>query len=456
MKEFLLNNTFSKLLNLNRISLVLLVLPYIVFNWYYLQYSPYSNITNSILLFIILITTELIFKILILNKPFVFATKLLVSFLIIFFYGFYFVNFIQDFILKQSGIIIRGRFLLIFLSIFISGLIFSKRIVSYYSLNIFFLINSSLIIISNNYVNHTDNKIESLESNYVKITNIEKNKPLILIILDEYQSPNDLFNIFKDSTVFEFSENLKRNKWNVRNSSFTYEISTIHSLSSLFNFNLSKNGKYSTAFVIDIGLEKLTKAAISDSLKKKNVFISNYGILDIGRSSALTKLYFYPKNFRELFLMNTILYHLGDNTGSFNFNEFKNNYYPTETHNKFLLNNLIDSINNIKQKNFFSYVHLYMPHAPLTYEPEFRKINNQNISSYYKFWNFTNYKITQLLNKLNKDNKFKIILTGDHGFRRDSRLNPHYTFTAFYGFEEKSLVNIKSIQDLGSLIYQSY
>jgi hypothetical protein len=61
-----------------------------------------------------------------------------------------------------------------------------------------------------------------------------------------------------------------------------------------------------------------------------------------------------------------------------------------------------------------------------------------------------------MLTTLIKENKFRIILTGDHGYRGDNRINPHYTFAAFYGFDQVSIDKIQSVQDLGSLIYGGF
>ena len=65
-------------------------------------------------------------------------------------------------------------------------------------------------------------------------------------------------------------------------------------------------------------------------------------------------------------------------------------------------------------------------------------------------------KLLALLTELTKDNRYNIILTGDHGFRRMKEVPPNYTFTAFYGFDSSQLTNLKSVQDIGSLINASY
>ena len=58
-----------------------------------------------------------------------------------------------------------------------------------------------------------------------------------------------------------------------------------------------------------------------------------------------------------------------------------------------------------------------------------------------------------LLDSINKQGDYRIILTGDHGYRRNEhKENYHYSFTAFKGFDSTSLKQIESIQDIGLLI----
>ena len=80
------------------------------------------------------------------------------------------------------------------------------------------------------------------------------------------------------------------------------------------------------------------------------------------------------------------------------------------------------------------------------------KYKNQSTDNYLNYWNFTNIKLLSLLKNLTRENKYRIILTGDHGYRGDKKIDPHNTFTAFYGFEKADIEQIKSVQDLGSLI----
>jgi hypothetical protein len=298
--------------------------------------------------------------------------------------------------------------------------------------------------------------IENLSSNYIDIGRLDKTeKPILLIITDEYSSPIELFSKFKDSSVFSFSHDLQKNNWSVKENFYTYETSTIHSISSLFNFNLSKGGRYNNYEIYDIGVNKLRKAKLYDTLINKKISIINYGIFDIGKIKPLNRIYFYPKNLFEQFFSYSSIFHIIYNTDNLSFWGIKSDFFPTEKHNKYILKNLKKELSKLNYGNYFCYVHLYMPHAPYQFKPYF-KGGKANIENYYKYWNFTNEKLKELLIQLSKTNKYRIILTGDHGFRNETKINAHYTFSAFYGFDDFSLKKIYSVQDLGSLVNSYY
>ena len=316
-------------------------------------------------------------------------------------------------------------------------------------INIFYVINNPSLKNRKN--------INNLKSNFKNISIENKQlKPVFLIITDEYSSPDELYKIIKDSSLYQFSNNLKRKGWIVNNRAFSNEISTIHSLSSLFNFNLSNSIKYSDFSVFDVGPNKLIKATLHDSLVSKNVKIINYGIFNLGNSQPFSDLFVYPKNFFSQFLNKSCYYYIKLNIDAGNLNGFSKATYPMEPHNRFIFNSMVKKIKSNKQNNFFVYSHLYMPHDPMKYYSEFKLPINSNTNSYISYWKFTNDKLVKLLSVLTRENNYRIILSGDHGYRGDKRINSNQTFMAFYGFEEKDLTNIHSVQDLGSLINACY
>jgi hypothetical protein len=249
---------------------------------------------------------------------------------------------------------------------------------------------------------------------------------------------------------------LKKEGWIIKNDAMSSEASTIHSVSSLFNYNLSKSNDFSKLSLFQIGPNYLMKSLVIDSLSKKNISIVNFGIFDLGNTKPFSTFYFYPKNFFQHFIYFTTYRKIIDNTTNFKADGLRYSYYPTEVHNKYILENFSDSISHIKNDNIFIYAHLLMPHSPFRFNSEFQSNQTNSLPNYKNYWEFTNLKIFKLLLNLTKENKYRIILVGDHGFRGDKRINPHETSMAFYGFEDEDLYQIQSIQDLGSLINGSY
>jgi hypothetical protein len=373
---------------------------------------------------------------------------------ILFFYGFYISFFIQKEIKEIFHIMIRGRIIIEFSTILFILLILllRKKTIYYKYLNVF-LVLFSVISLFTSIINTNEKIKEEFKSSFISMPfNNYPIKPILLIISDEYTSPDGLYKIYKDSSIYQCSNELTKKGWIVKNSSYSYETSTIRSLSSLFNFNLSKNKKLGNQKSEDIGASKLINSTIADSLEKKKIDIINFGIFHIGKSPYLNRLFFYPTSFIEDLMMQTIYFTIKSNTGNLNKSGFARSYYPMETHNKYIFNHLADTLNTLTNNKTFAYIHLFMPHSPLQYEPNFPIRTEINISNYKAYWDFTNYKLNILLTNLIQQNKYRIILTGDHGYRSDKRINPHYTFTAFYGFNQESINKVNSVQDLGSLI----
>jgi len=452
----------KQLFSFQRASVFLLALPYLAFNWADIKFSPFFSFTQlTLALFCLFIFDTFIKWILtrLNNKLEAIITMVIVFISIIFFYGFYITDFFRNSIHQHLNILIRGRIIIMVLMVIFSFLVIHLRniIFSYIYFNIFLILFSSINFISA-IKNSNQNLIREFKSNYIHISDtISAIKPIILIICDEYNSPDGLFKVYKDSSVYQFSEELINNGWIVKNSFYTYEKSTIHSLSSLFNFNLSTSQNYGQEQIANIGFSKFNNATIADSFKQKGVNVYNFGIFDLGEYKALSgNLYRYPKTFFEYLMLHSSFFLIKDNTGNFNKNGFFSNFYPMELHNKYIFNDMLDSLKKNKNPQTFIYTHLYMPHRPMQFTPEFPLRTEYNLNNYTAFWNFTNTKLTVLLNSLIKENKFKIILTGDHGYRGDKSVNSNYTFVAFYGFEKTDIENVESVQDLGSLINCNY
>jgi hypothetical protein len=448
----------KKHFDFNNPSLFFILLPYLSFYHKEFYNSYYFDWPLSILLIIVIFIFDIFISRLnrYRNNLIIILSIFVISLVIVFLYGnlfIYFLNGIQFFFLNQ--IIVRGRLVLPFLIVFVfffEYFIRKKMQMGYYFQNIFLGIYSVFNIFLN--YNGSQVRVDSNNFKSEKITiksSSSENKPIILIITDEYASPHGLVNIFKDSSVFDFEKQLINDGWLVKSNFHTNSTSTIHSLSSLFNFNQSNDIRYNNINFKEIAAEKLLKSSLYDSLKYKNVDIINLGILDFGLTKPINRLYLYPINFFDVFLEYTIFPQIKRSTKNFSFNSITADFYPDEDHNKYILENLIDTVENSTKKKLFVYVHLKMPHGPFMFKDEFEH-KDENLYNYYDFWKFTNYKIALLLGDLIREGRYRVILTGDHGYRGYRKISPNVTFSAFYGFESTEVQKVKNVQDLGSLI----
>lgn len=450
-------NKLYDFFDLKKASIFIITFPYLCFNYETIIHSPFFSFSQLLLILALIFLIDVLIKSVqfkLYEKIYTIMLFIILFISVLFFYGLHITTLIQNGIQNYLHFYIRGRtiigFLLAFFILFI--LIFKKKTINYQYLNVF-LILLGLISFINSFTNSKANGNQVFKSNFVPID--LKNspvKPILLIISDEYASPDGLYQVYENPSIYNFSNELINKGWITKNSFYTYETSTIHSLSSLFNFNLSKNNQYGNEEINKIGLSKLLHASIADSLEKKKVKIINFGIFDLGKHVPLNRLYFYPTSFFEAIASHTAYYVIKSNTGQFNISGFFSSYYPTESHNKYIFNQLVDTLNTLSNNKIFTYVHLYMPHVPMLYEPDFPIRTQNNLINYKAYWDFTNYKLNILLTDLIKENKYRIILTGDHGYRSEKRINPHYTFSAFYGFDRELINKINSVQDLGSFI----
>jgi hypothetical protein len=464
--------------DLNKASFLMVVLPYIGFNWRELFESPYYSLGQTGIVLLVLIGIELTFTHLVkkMGKYEKLLSVLFICFTILFFYGNNIVIPIYQYVTKSLQIYIKEKVLFIIISfilLFILHYLLAKKnlwkvfnvfLGIYFLVNIFSTRNLNIAIIPpiDSIQNGYKHISESLSSDKNDNKNGNENqdgyrsqdqKPIILIVLDEYSSPDELYKIVKDSSIYNFSSALKIKGWEVRNSSYTYESSTIHSISSLFNFNLSKDSLYDKQNTETIVSKKMLKTALLDSLNSKGVAFNNYGIFHIGNTKPLTQLYLYPINFTEHFLIRTTYAEEKNKSGNFKFKNLIKSYGNIFEHNAYILNNLPTILRENKNKKSFTYLHLFIPHAPFYYGEEFPVKHVINFENYFSFWKFANTKIEALLDSINKQGDYKIIITGDHGNRRNEhKENYHYSFTAFKGFDSLALKQIESIQDIGLLI----
>jgi hypothetical protein len=227
----------------------------------------------------------------------------------------------------------------------------------------------------------------------------------------------------------------------------------VNSLASLFNYNINLTDATLEA---PAAIRLLRQSKLLVDLEKKGITCYNGGIFDIGKTQAFSKIYYYEKEDKQP----NFIKHL------FSKSMFSLFYLLTpdakqSLHNSSIVEYSSVKLNRASNSQMFIYLHLLMPHAPLHYKGSisYKPAPYQNkVNNYLDYWYFTNQIVLKkLLSPLIQSQKFKIILTGDHGYRfYPDQINPYLTMTAYYGFPKDQIDQVKSVQDLGSLIYASY
>lgn len=451
--------SFKNLFKLNIPSLFLCLLPYLSFHWIEIWHSSYFSFIQLIILLLSIAFIQ------ILNAKLYMQKKRVPQFISIFTYTsflliFYGVNLIDLYFRWEMRTFhhqaIRNRIIFIiafFSTLFIQNLFLKFRPIFFKFQNIFFLVLFTTTSISAFYNYQNQNLPSSLHSSYLRYSQIDSSKrPILLIIADEYCSPIEISNSFKDSNALNFANQLTEKGWIVKNQFHSQEISTIYSLSSLFNYNLSNDANFAKIGENKLGADYLQKSSLNDSLLKKKVSIINYGIFDFGSSKPLNRLYFYPKNFFEEIFCHSAIPMIFYNSDGLKLKGLKVSYFPWEEHNRTILETLADTMHSVANTNTFCYAHLYMPHTPMVYLPEF-PFHIESPENYFEYWKFTNTKLDKLLRDLVTKSNCRIILTGDHGYRHlPNKINPTETFGAFFGFTKEEVDRIITVQDIGSLI----
>jgi hypothetical protein len=312
-----------------------------------------------------------------------------------------------------------------------------------------------------------NNVFAGIESKYDK-------KTTILLIFDAYSSPAEIRKSDSTQNTEKLVNYLQAKKgWHIKREFMSLECNTPNSVPSLFNYNLSDTLNPRNYSVNAVGKQsfyyktKGTSSLIND-LEIKKVSIKNYGLFNLKGINEPDSL-----KIRELPDPDSYLNFVKIKS----FVPFKNklenskvfySFFRKTLFERFLAgdrfishpsrNRLLFSLLNEREfeKYDFLVYHFFMPHLPFTYYDEFiaNEGDNQE-STYVKFWHFTNKKIINFLDSLNHDN-YRIIIAGDHGFRKSSNIRQTNTFGAFYGFDKDDVDRTKYVQDIGSLINHSF
>jgi len=209
----------NNLFDIKKGSIIIIILPYIGFNFQELVLSPFYSITNLSFLLVTILLIEFFYKLIIIKfkKYSTFITILFTSFIFVFFYGYYFVNPIYYFFNKNWAFEIRGLstiLMLLLTTILLQYYAIFKKKGNYKYFNTFLIIFGVLTLIFEHNPNSTKKINYNLFHNAYKSIHLQDSvvKPVLLIVSDEYNSPDNLYTLFKDSNLYQFSTQLKK-RW---------------------------------------------------------------------------------------------------------------------------------------------------------------------------------------------------------------------------------------------------
>ena len=347
---------------------------------------------------------------------------------------------------------LRFRNFFIIISVFFLSVVYLnwKLNNSFLAINIFFVCFALTSAVSKTV---TNKDLPGFSAKNFQLNDSQTNNlPIVFIVVDEYSSPIELYKIEKDSSLFDFDKRLIKSNWVTKKDIISQEKYTLKSIPSLFNYNLSNDSNFKKIDSYDKRLVDLVhENKLIDSLINKGYNIFNYGLIgfnkalndfdniqDFNEFETSKTLVFFPSfmgDFFGLSILNPINYRLRDKE------KFKQDVYE-------------NLLNTSFQNNSFYYFHLYAPHPPFSFPNKFQ-ILPTNTNNYIKFWKFTNELLINALEKITENNKIRIIVTGDHGYREDERIDYRYTYAAFFGFDTRIVDDQVTVQDLGHIINSS-
>jgi len=185
-----------------------------------------------------------------------------------------------------------------------------------------------------------------VEKEYEKISNTPKkfeyakkdNKTTVLLILDEYSSPNEIYKLTKNTNELDLAKKLKNNGWTIKSTFKTKELSTIFSIASLLHYNISSDKKFIKRHDWDVHLKYyLNPPTLIKDLRDKKIRIKNYGIFQLADYNPVSTIFFFPTNFFELITAFTGIPVLFDYFKDGKLDLIRFNTSSTDEHNRYLL-----------------------------------------------------------------------------------------------------------------------
>ena len=369
----------------------------------------------------------------------------------------YLLNYLEQINVSSNGVLrVRYTSILLFFGFFLIAYVSSRKFqIATKVLNTFLItfIVSSIYFTNFSFISLNRKVVKSTKLNVDKNLNSIKysgvKKKIILIVLDEYASSADISKYQSNKLlVSSFNNYLLTTGFSIIERNFTKETYTENSINQLFNYNSGLSFKDKSIEQVTV---ELREASVIKILESKGFRFKNYSFFNIGNHEEYYSISLFPKNDYEILLKNSMFFLFKSNLTFKNLANF-GDFQIYADYNKMVFNESLDYINELKSDdNHFVYVHFFMPHHPFYYEKEFADMPI-TLENYVAFWNFSNKKIQSYLDSINNLSSYKIVITGDHGYRGDSRLKTNVTTSAFYNFDSTEVSQISNVQDIGKLL----
>ena len=344
----------------------------------------------------------------------------------------------------------------------------NKNLIKY--VNVFFIFLSVSFLITKAYSSFSFFErsafLEKMNFEYKKSSlEIEKSDdPVILIMLDELSSSDEIFKQTKDSLDLKLDFYLEEKGYKVLSNARTESLRTTISLPSLFNFNLHNSIDKDSIENIDKGLQTIygfkeifAENLLVDSLLTRSVKSHSFGIGEFTRGiNSDDFCYLWGdscygsglKNIVSKTIIETVVNGLDRDTKKIDL---------------FRKNSIEQLENLVPTKKSFYYFHLFFPHDPFSYYEEYPNVKlnyltiseEEYLSEHIKYKRWFIDKFIDLLESNDFQNS-RVIIAGDHGFRYNKSITPELTNIYLKGYNSIDANNDITVQQIGGIILESF
>ena len=320
-------------------------------------------------------------------------------------------------------------------------------------INTFIILTILLNIIYGILLSVSSNEVKDLEVKYdSRISEVhpinasgskDSKKNILLLILDEYSPLSEVRKYASDTVKINLLDNYLKSKGFSVITNRTLKTLTVNSLNMFFNQKSKLTFRNESS---ENAHNELRYSSVISNLKGKGYTFKNFGFFTIGNSiPSLAYRNPYRKPDYAKLLNYSILPYIMAN--------LREDSTSNGDYNKIVESESLNYLSTLPpNQSTLVYVHFLMPHGPFYWEDEF-SYKKRNLINYIEFWNFCNVKTIKYLDSIKDLTTYKIIITGDHGFKFNGRfIDAYLTMSAFYNFNKEEIERISTVQDIGSLL----